>query len=146
MKTPPIGPAQEWEAARQQLLLKEKALTRSRDVLAAERRRMPWLAVEKDYEFEGPDGRASLLDLFDGHRQLILYRAFFEPGVSGWPEHACIGCSLLPDQVPHLAHLNARDTGLAFASRGSQQDIERLKARMEWEMPWYTLTDDFDKD
>ena len=98
MNTPPIVSAQEWEAARQRLLVKEKAQTRSRDALAAERRRMPWLAVEKDYAFDGPDGRASLLDLFDGRRQLIVYRAFFEPGVHGWPEHACIGCSMLADR------------------------------------------------
>ncbi|PYK23631.1 MAG: DUF899 domain-containing protein [Verrucomicrobia bacterium] len=104
--------AQEWEAARQQLLMKEKELTRARDALAAERRRMPWLAVEKDYEFDGPNGKASLLDLFDGRRQLI-----------------------------------ARDTTLAFASRAPQKDIKRLKARMGWErIPWYTITDDFDKD
>ena len=99
MKTPPIVSPQEWEAAREQLLVKEKALTRARDALAAERRRMPWLAVEKAYVFDGPDGKASLLDLFEGRRQLIVYRAFFEPGVHGWPEHACIGCSLGADQV-----------------------------------------------
>jgi predicted dithiol-disulfide oxidoreductase (DUF899 family) len=132
MNTPPIVSPQEWEAARQQLLVKEKALTRSRDALAAERRRMPWLAVEKKYEFDGPKGKASLLDLFEGRRQLIVYRAFFEPGVFGWPEHACRGCSFGADQVAHLAHLNARDTTLAFASRAPQADIERLKARMGW--------------
>jgi predicted dithiol-disulfide oxidoreductase (DUF899 family) len=137
---------QEWEAARQQLLVKEKELTRARDALAAERRRMPWMAVEKEYEFDGPKGKASLLDLFVGRRQLIVYRAFFEPGVSGWPEHACVGCSMVADQVAHLAHLNARDTTLAFASRAPQTDIERVKARMGWEMPWYTITDDFDTD
>ena len=80
MKTPPIVSQQEWEAARQQLLVKEKALTRSRDALAAERRRMPWMAVEKKYEFDGPKGKVSLLDLFEGRRQLIVYRAFFERG------------------------------------------------------------------
>src|SRR5918995_1981444 len=89
LNTPPIVSPQEWEAARLQLLVKEKELTRARDALAAERRRMPWLAVEKEYEFDRPEGKASLLDLFDGRRQLIVYRAFFEPGVSGWPEHAC---------------------------------------------------------
>src|SRR5213079_647409 len=97
MKTPPIVSAQKWEAARQQLLVKEKELTRARDALAAERRRMPWLAVKKNYKFDGPKGKASLLDLFDGRRQLIVYRAFFEPGVKGWPEHACIGCSMVAD-------------------------------------------------
>jgi predicted dithiol-disulfide oxidoreductase (DUF899 family) len=146
VNTPPVVPAQEWEAARQQLLVKEKALTRARDELAAERRRMPWLAVEKAYEFDGPKGKASLLDLFEGRRQLIVYRAFFEPGVYGWPEHACRGCSLVADQVAHLAHLNARDTTLAFASRAPQKDIGRLKERMEWKMPWYTIMDRFDVD
>ncbi|HEY5767714.1 MAG TPA: DUF899 domain-containing protein [Candidatus Udaeobacter sp.] len=139
--------AKEWEAARQQLLVKEKELTRARDALAAERRRMPWLAVEKDYQFDGPQGKASLLDLFGGRRQLIVYRAFFEPGVVGWPEHACVGCSMVADQVAHPAHLNARDTTLAFASRAPQTEIERLKARMGWQfIPWYTITDGFDKD
>jgi len=138
--------AQEWEAARQKLLLKEKELTHARDALAAERRRMPWVAVEKNYVFEGPRGKASLLDLFEGRHQLILYRAFYEPGVFGWPEHACRGCSMVADQVAHVAHLNARDTTLVFASRAPQDDIERLKARMGWEMPWVTITDGFDKD
>ena len=111
---------QEWEAARQKLLVKEKELTRARDAMAAERRRMPWTPVEKKYEFEGPKGKVSLLDLFEGRPQLVLYRAFFEPGVFGWPEHACRGCSLGADQVSHLAHLNARDTTLAYASRAPQ--------------------------
>src|SRR5256885_7575360 len=130
MKPPPVVSPQEWQVARQQLLVKEKALTRSRDALAAERRRMPWLAVEKKYEFDGPKGKMSLRDLFDGRRQLIIYRAFFEPGVKGWPEHACVGCSMVADQVAHLAHLNARGTTLAFASRAPQTGIQRVKARM----------------
>ena len=147
MKRPKVVSPQEWEAARQQLLVKEKELTRARDALAAERRRMPWLAVKKEYKFDGPEGKVSLLDLFDGRRQLIVYRAFFEPGVHGWPEHACIGCSMVADQVAHPAHLNARDTTLVFVSRAPQKDIERLKTRMGWGfIPWYTLTDDFDKD
>jgi len=146
MKTPPIVSLREWEAARQQLLGQEKGLTRARDALAAQRRRMPWLAVEKEYEFDGPEGKASLLDLFAGRRQLIVYRAFFEPGVFGWPDHACRGCSLVADQVAHVAHLNARDTTLVFVSRAPQPDIERVKARMGWTMPWYTITDCFDPD
>src|SRR5438876_7105664 len=129
MKTPPIVSSKEWEAARQQLLVKEKDLTRARDALAAERRRMPWLAVEKEYEFDGPEGKASLLDLFEGRRQLIVYRAFFEPGVFGWPDHACRGCSLGAAQVSHLAHLNARNTTLAYASFPPPADIARLTAR-----------------
>ncbi len=91
-------------------------------------------------------GVTSLFDLFEGRRQLIIYRAFFEPGVHGWPEHACIGCSLGADQVGHLAHLNARDTTLVYASRAPQADIARLKARMGWEIPWYTIIDSFDAD
>src|ERR1041385_4932270 len=137
----------EWEATRQTLLVKEKELTRARDALAAERRRMPWMAVKKEYEFDGPEGKVTLLDLFDSRPQLIIYRAFFEPGVVGWPEHACVGCSMMADHVCNLAHLNARDTTLVFASRASQKDIKRLKARMGWDhIPWYTITDDFDKD
>src|SRR5437016_10748108 len=139
MKTPKVVSQKEWEAAWQKLLVKEKELTHARDALAAERRRMPWMAVEKEYKFEGPKGKISLLDLFDGRRQLIVYRAFFEPGVVGWPEHACVGCSLMADQVTHPAHLNARDTTLVFASRAPQKNIEQVKARMGWKMPWYTI-------
>jgi len=137
---------QEWEAAREQMLVKEKAMTRARDALAAERRRMPWMAVDKAYAFDGPDGKASLADLFDGRRQLIVYRAFYEPGVHGWPEHACRGCSMVADQVAHVSHLNARDTTLVFVSRAPQADIARLKKQMEWQIPWYTITDSFDAD
>src|SRR4029450_4207415 len=95
----------------------EKAHTRARDALAAERRRMPWMAVETAYAFEGPAGKASLLDLFDGRRQLIVYRAFFEPGVFGWPDQACRGCSMVADQVAHVAHLHAREHHPGFRSR-----------------------------
>ena len=100
---PAIVSPLEWEAAREKLVVKEKAHTRARDALAAERRRMPWMAVEKKYAFEGPKGKARLLDLFDGRHQLIVYRAFFEPGVFGWPDHACRGCSMVADQVAHVA-------------------------------------------
>jgi len=146
MKLPPIVTPEEWDAARNALLVKEKAVLRSRDALAAERRRMPWTAVGRTYTFDGATGPATLVDLFDGRRQLIVYRAFFEPGVHGWPEHACPGCSMLADQVAHVAHLNARDTTLVFVSRAPQPEIERVKARMGWTMPWYTLTDGFDAD
>ena len=143
---PTIVSPEEWESARLELLVKEKELTRARDALAARRRRMPWTPVEEPYEFEGPDGSLSLLDLFDGRRQLVVYRAFFEPGVHGWPDHGCKGCSMVADQVANVAHLNARDTTLAFASRAPFADIERLKARMGWTMPWYSITSSFDVD
>jgi predicted dithiol-disulfide oxidoreductase (DUF899 family) len=144
---PPIVSPEDWRSARDALLMTEKAHVRARDALAAERRRMPWMAVDKSYIFEGPAGPAGLVDLFAGRRQLILYRAFFEPGVFGWPDHACRGCSLGADQVSNLIHLNQRETTLAYASRAPQADIARLKARMGWEMiPWYTITDSFDAD
>ena len=144
---PPVVSRQEWDKAWQHLLVKEKTLTRARDSLAAERRRMPWLAVEQDYAFDGPNGKVSLLNLFERRRQLIVYRAFHEPGVFGWPDHACRGCSMVADQVAHVAHLNARDTTLVFASRAPQADIARLQARMGWKhIPWFTVTDSFDKD
>ena len=146
MQTPETVSPEAWEAARLRLLVEEKKLTKARDAMAAARRRMPWMAVDKPYAFDGPSGEASLLDLFEGRRQLIVYRAFLDPGVHGWPDHACVGCSMVADQVAHVAHLHARDTTLAFASRAPQADIQRVKARMGWEMPWYTMKDGFDLD
>jgi predicted dithiol-disulfide oxidoreductase (DUF899 family) len=147
MSLPPIVSAQEWDSAREELLVKEKELTRARDALAAERRRMPRMAVEKRYEFEGPEGRVGLHDLFAGRSQLIIYRFFYESDVNGWPERGCPGCSFVADQVAHLAHLNARDTTLAFASRAPQPEIQSWRERMGWEaIPWYTITDEFDTD
>ncbi len=148
MNTPPIVSPEEWIAAREKLLVKEKQHMRAGDALAAERRRMPWMAVEKEYEFDGPDGRLSLLELFDGRRQLVVYRAFYAPDVTttpeaggAYPERACVGCSMIADQVAHPAHLNARDTTLAFVSRAPQAEIQGLKQRMGWELiPWYSIS------
>ena len=149
----PVVSPKEWEAAREKMLVKEKEHMRAGDALAAERRRMPWMAVEKDYSFEGPDGSASLADLFDGRRQLIVYRAYYGPEVTtyaeggSYPERACVGCSFVADQVAHPAHLSGRDTSLAFVSRAPQAEIQGLQKRNGWEhIPWYELTDDFDKD
>jgi predicted dithiol-disulfide oxidoreductase (DUF899 family) len=153
MNTPTTVSPEEWEAAREELLVEEKKLTRARDALAAKRRRMPWMEVEKDYRFEGPDGPASLEDLFEGRRQLVVYRHYYGPEVTthkgdvGYPERACVGCSFVADQVAHPALLNARDTTLAFVSRAPQAEIQDLKRRMGWELiPWYEITDDFDRD
>jgi predicted dithiol-disulfide oxidoreductase (DUF899 family) len=154
MKLPSIVSPQEWDTARHELLIEEKQFTRDRDALAAKRRRMPWTEVTKTYHFEGPTGAASLADLFDGHRQLIVYRAFYAPDVTtyppsggSYPERACVGCSFLADQVAHPAHLNARNTSLAFVSRAPQAEIRGLQKRMGWEhIPWYSLTDAFDTD
>jgi predicted dithiol-disulfide oxidoreductase (DUF899 family) len=155
MNTPPVVSPEEWQAAREQMLVKEKEHTRARDALAAERRRMPWMAVEKEYEFDGPDGPASLLDLFGGRRQLVVYRAFYGPEVTtyaeggSYPERACVGCSFVADQVAHPAHLGGRDTALAFVSRAPQAEIQGLKQRHAWDqIPWYSIPDesDFDTD
>ncbi|TEA04121.1 DUF899 domain-containing protein [Mycobacteroides salmoniphilum] len=148
MRTPPIVSAQDWAIAHQQLLTEEKAFTRARDALAAKRRRMPWTEVDASYRFEGPEGPVTLVDLFQGRRQLIVYRAFIDPGTGDWPEHGCTGCSLMADHIGNLAHLNARDTTLIYASRGSQADLDRIKARMGWHHPWYTIAADssFDRD
>ena len=152
MKTPTIVSPDEWTAAREELLVEEKALTKARDAMAAKRRRMPWMAVEKDYRFDGPNGAARLLDVFGGRRQLIVYRFFYAPDITtyaeggSYPERACVGCSMVADQVAHLAHLNARDTTLAFVSRAPQVEIQGLKERMGWDIPWYTISDDFDAD
>jgi predicted dithiol-disulfide oxidoreductase (DUF899 family) len=147
MNTPPVVSPREWEAAWREMLVKEKEFTRARDALAAQRRRMPWQAVDKEYVFEGRDGKANLLDLFEGRRQLIIYRAFVEPGTGDWPEHGCVGCSLMADHVPNLAHLHARNTTFIYVSRASQPDLERMKTKMGWQdIPWYTMTDGFDED
>src|SRR3954453_8997559 len=153
MNTPAIVSPDEWKSGREEILVKEKELTRAGDALAATRRRMPWMAVEKDYRFEGPNGAAILADLFEGRRQLIVYRAFYGPEVTtyaeggSYPERACVGCSMVADQVANPGHLHARNTTLVFASRAPQAEIQRLKERHGWEhIPWYTITDDFDKD
>ena len=89
--------------ARENLLAEEKRVTHERDALAAKRRRMPWMAVEKQYEFDGPDGKVACSICLRAGRQLIVYRAFFEPGVFGWPDHACRGCSLGPTRSQPVA-------------------------------------------
>ncbi|MFY1692064.1 DUF899 domain-containing protein [Plantactinospora sp. WMMB782] len=139
---PPIVPAEDWAAAYEAMLVKEKELTRARDELAAQRRRMPMTPVETGYRFLGPDGEVGLLDLFAGRRQLLVYRFFYDPGVEGWPEAGCGGCSMFADSVTHPAHLNARDTTLVFVSAASQEQVHAYRRRMGWSVPWYTLRSD----
>jgi predicted dithiol-disulfide oxidoreductase (DUF899 family) len=128
-----VTPA-EWQEARQALLAKEKQLTRALDALAAERRRLPMVHVEESFTFTGPEGEASLLDLFQGRRQLIVYCAMLEPGA-----RPCKGCSMVMDNIGHnLAHLNARDVTFVFTSPAPQNEILALQARMGWRAPWYT--------
>jgi predicted dithiol-disulfide oxidoreductase (DUF899 family) len=142
----PVASEQEWRRAREALLVKEKELTRARDALAAERRQLPMVPVDKDYRFEGPDGEVRLLDLFDGRRQLIVYRFFLDPNMDSYPGSGCPGCSMFADNLPNLTHLNARDTTLVFVSAGSQDAIRGYRKRMGWNVPWYTTTDDFSAD
>jgi predicted dithiol-disulfide oxidoreductase (DUF899 family) len=130
-----VSPA-EWQAVHERLLAKEKAATRARDALAAERRRMPVVAIEQDYTFEGPDAPVTLLDLFEGRRQLIVYHFMFAPGVDGWPTAGCPGCSFVVDQIAHLAHLHARDTSLVLVSRAPLARLQAYQRRMGWTVPW----------
>jgi predicted dithiol-disulfide oxidoreductase (DUF899 family) len=134
MNLPPVVSEAEWQAAREQLLAKEKDATRARDALAAERRRLPRVRIEKDYVFDGPGGKASLLDLFEGRRQLIVYHFMFGPN----QDEGCDGCSMFADQVCHLAHLHARDTSFALVSRAPSAKIEPYKQRMGWTIPWFS--------
>ena len=137
MQLPEIVSQEEWEKSNEELIAKEKEATRERDALAAERRRRPMTEISGDYEFEGPDGRVKLADLFEGRSQLIIYH-FWHPE-DGDP---CRGCSMVGDQIAHPAHLNARDTTIAFVSTAPQPKIEAFKQRMGWEMPWYTVVGD----
>jgi predicted dithiol-disulfide oxidoreductase (DUF899 family) len=147
MNLPPVISPAEWQAAREKLLAKEKEATRARDALAAERRRLPMVEFEKDYVFEGPRGAASLLDLFEGRTQLIVYHFMFEPGAPGWPSAGCDGCSMFVDQVGHPAHLHARDVTFALVSRAPLSKIESYRQRMGWTLPWYSLAgNDFNDD
>ena len=142
MKTKPaqalpeiVSPA-EWEKAHAQFLVKEKAATRERDRLAAERRRLPMVEITQDYTFDGPKEKISLLDLFAGRRQLLLYHFMFAPEVDGWPNAACPGCSLFLDQVGRLEHVQARDTSFAVVSRAPLKNIQRYQKRMGWNVRW----------
>jgi predicted dithiol-disulfide oxidoreductase (DUF899 family) len=134
MNLPPIVSETEWQAALDALRAKEKEATRARDALAAERRRLPRMRIEKDYVFDGPDGEASLLDLFEGRRQLLLYHFMFGPN----QDAGCDGCSMVVDQIGHLAHLHARDTSFSVVSRAPIEKIEAYRQRMGWSIPWYS--------
>jgi predicted dithiol-disulfide oxidoreductase (DUF899 family) len=147
MTLPQVVSQAEWDAARDALLVKEKEATRARDALAAERRRLPMVRIDKDYVFDGPSGEARLVDLFEGRSQLILYHFMFAPGVHGWPDAGCDGCSMFVDQVGHLAHIHARDTSFVLVSRAPLANLERFKERMGWTIPWYSSArSDFNDD
>lgn len=135
MITHPVGSRAEWLAARLDLLTREKELNRARDELAAARRRLPWVPVEKPYAFDGPDGRRRLADLFDGRGQLLVYHFMFGPD---WAE-GCPSCSFWVDSfdgvVVHLAH---RDVTLVCVSRAPSSKLAAYRERMGWRVPWYS--------
>ncbi len=134
MDTPNVVSRAEWLVARKQLLANEKEFTRRRDALNAQRRRLPMVRIDKNYVFDGPAGKATLLDLFDGRRQLIVYHFMFD---STWDE-GCRSCSFLVDSIGNLAHLHARDTSLVLVSRAPLAKIEPFSRRMGWTVPWYS--------
>ncbi|MFI9616186.1 DUF899 domain-containing protein [Streptomyces sp. NPDC052023] len=143
MSLPEIASREEWRRARQELLVREKAATRARDALNAERRTLPMVEVDTEYVFEGGDGKATLPDLFEGRQQLVVYHFMFPPE---W-ETGCRSCSAFLDQVGHLAHLHARGTTFAVVSRTPYTRILPFKARMGWTLPWYSsYGDDFNHD
>jgi predicted dithiol-disulfide oxidoreductase (DUF899 family) len=134
MSLPKVVSRQDWLAARKALLVREKELTRARDVLNADRRRLPMVYVDKEYVFDGPDGRASLLDLFGGRRQLMVGHFMFDPE---WTD-GCSSCSAGAEELsPGLyKHLATRDTALVFVSRAPLHKIEDYKRRKGWTFPW----------
>jgi predicted dithiol-disulfide oxidoreductase (DUF899 family) len=134
MKLPPVVPKEKWQAALEEFRAKEKKATRARDALAAERRCLPRLRVEKDYTFEGPRGKLNLAGLFEGRRQLLLYHFMFGPNADA----GCHGCSMFLDTVGHLAHLNARDVSFVAVARAPIAKIEAYRERMGWTVPWFS--------
>jgi predicted dithiol-disulfide oxidoreductase (DUF899 family) len=134
IELPRVASRNEWLVARKELLAKEREATHARDALNAERRALPMVELDKEYVFEGPAGKASLLGLFDGRRQLIVYHFMFHRDRG----EGCPGCSHVADNLPHLSHLHARGTTLVLVSRAPSAEIEPFKARMGWTVPWYS--------
>ena len=131
---PPIATRDEWLAARKTLLAHEKEVTKHYDRVSAERRRLPMVKLEKTYTFDGPEGKRSLLDLFDGHRQLIVYHFMFDPE---W-EKGCDGCTGYVNELADLSMLPARDTQFVLISRAPLAKLQAYKARKGWDRPWYS--------
>src|SRR5437899_9478965 len=143
MNLPEVVTETEWQAAREALLAEEKEATRARDALAAKRRRLPMVGIDKDYVFDGLGGKASLLHLFEGRRQLLVYHFMFGPNQNA----GCDGCSMFVDQIGHLAHLHARDASFALVSRAPITKIETYRTRMGWGIPWFSsFESDFNVD
>ena len=138
-----IGTQEEWQTERDALLEEEKELTRRGDELTKKRQDLPWVRVEREYEFETADGTKSLADLFDGRSQLIIYHFMFGPD---WTA-GCPVCSSIADSIaPQRPHLNARDTTVLFSSRAPQEKLDAYRQRMGWELPWVSAETDFHRD
>jgi predicted dithiol-disulfide oxidoreductase (DUF899 family) len=131
---PDVVSREEWLAARLELLAKEKEVTRARDRLNAERRRLPMVRVDKPYTFEGPDGKATLLDMFGGRPQLVMHHFMYAPD---WDE-GCPSCSSAADQIGRLRQLHVRNTSLVAVSRAPYEKLAAFRERMGWEFPWYS--------
>ena len=131
---PSIATRDEWLAARKTLLAHEKEVTKHYDRVSAERRRLPMVKLEKTYTFDGPEGKRSLLDLFDGHRQLIVYHFMFDPE---W-ENGCDGCTGYVNALADLSMLAARDTQFVLISRAPLEKLLAYKARKGWNRLWYS--------
>ena len=134
MTLPEVVPRDVWLTARRDLLIKEKALTRARDELNAARRRLPMVRMDKPYVFDGPGGAASLLDLFEGRRQLVMHHFMFDPE---W-DVACRSCSAAADTIGGLRQLHARSTTLVAVSRAPYPKLAAYRDRMGWSFPWYS--------
>ena len=136
MTLPKIATRDEWLAARKDLLVQEKAFTRTRDTLNIDRRNLPMVEIDTDYVFEGPAGSARLLDMFEGRRQLIVYHFMFDPS---W-EDGCPSCTAGIDEISpgFLDHLHTRDTNFAMVSRAPLPKLERWKRERGWDVPWYS--------
>ncbi|MEU6667325.1 DUF899 domain-containing protein [Streptomyces sp. NPDC046727] len=143
MSLPEIVSREQWRASREELLRKEEAVRKAREVLGAERRRLPMVEVDPEYVFEGGDGKVTLLGLFEERTQLVVHHFMFAPE---W-ETGCPCCAAFLDQIGHLAHLRARNTSFAAVSRAPFTRILPFKARMGWAVPWYSSSDsDFNHD
>jgi predicted dithiol-disulfide oxidoreductase (DUF899 family) len=139
-----IGSREQWDAAREELLAREKEHTRLSDELARRRRELPWVLVEKQYRFDTDDGTRTLTEMFDGRSQLLVYHFMFGPSY----EAACPTCSSIADSVDGIVpHLNARDVTMLFVSQAPLETLQRYKRRMGWSFPWVsTANSDFNVD
>jgi predicted dithiol-disulfide oxidoreductase (DUF899 family) len=140
---PKVVPEKAFRKAVENLRVKEKKNMRERDRVSALRRRLPMMEVRGDYVFKGPNGKKTLLELFDGKSQLVVYHFMYHPKDDSF----CTGCSMVGDQIPHLSHVNARDTAFVFSSHAPLKSIERHKKRLGWIVPWYSaLENTFNED